>query len=246
MSLLALGIVALFSLLTLLLAARARRQGERPLRHIPAFHRLKQEMALSVEAGQQVHLALGHGGLFEMPGAATFLALTMLQHTSRLAAVSDYPPVATSGEAVQGLLSQEIAHAAARLLRAEEQFTLNLGQINGLTPFSYAAGALTLVSEPKVAVNAFGGSFGSEAALLSDAALKRGNLVLAGSENLTAQAVFFPATETPLLGEEFFAAAAYLQGGTIARAALLAQDIFRWALIVVLLGGALLKLVGVW
>jgi hypothetical protein len=67
---------------------------------------------------------------------------------------------------------------------------------------------------------------------------------MGGSENLTAQAILFASTPDVLVGEEMYATAAYLQAGSAHRASLLAQDIFRWLLILALLGGAALKFLG--
>ena len=89
-------------------------------------------------------------------------------------------------------------------------------------------------------------TMGARSALIADAAERTGSMTLAGSENLTAQAVFYACTEEPLIGEELYAAGAYLQAGAIHNASLMTQDIFRWLLIVAILAGAAARLVGVW
>jgi hypothetical protein len=65
---------------------------------------------------------------------------------------------------------------------------------------------------------------------------------LAGSEALDAQAVIYALADEPLIGEEFFAAPAYLQGTPMQVGSLRAQDILRWVLVVALLIGVVLKL----
>jgi hypothetical protein len=144
------------------------------------------------------------------------------------------------------ILSQDTLHNAYQSTNIEGQFDPNTGLLTGLTPFSYAAGTLPVVYDEQVSVNVLAGSFGSEAALITDAAERTGSLVLAGSENLTAQAVFYATTPEPLIGEELFAAGAYVQAGPAHTSSLLVQDIFRIVFILFLLGGAALKLVGVW
>jgi hypothetical protein len=68
---------------------------------------------------------------------------------------------------------------------------------------------------------------------------------LGGSENLSAQAVLYAAVQEPLIGEELFAAGAYVQAGPMHTASLKAQDVLRWVLIVAILAGAVLKVMGV-
>jgi hypothetical protein len=48
-----------------------------------------------------------------------------------------------------------------------------------------------------------------------------------------------------LIGEELFAAGAYVGAGATHEASLQVQDILRWLVILAILGGALLKLAGV-
>jgi hypothetical protein len=47
------------------------------------------------------------------------------------------------------------------------------------------------------------------------------------------------------VGEELFAAGAYSNAGNAHQASLQVQDILRWAIILVLLGGSALKLFGI-
>jgi len=48
-----------------------------------------------------------------------------------------------------------------------------------------------------------------------------------------------------LVGEELYAAGAYLQAGPLHTASLRAQDTLRWIIVGIILLGALLKFVGV-
>jgi len=53
--------------------------------------------------------------------------------------------------------------------------------------------------------------------------------------------VLFAAAQEPLIGEELYAAGAYLKSGPIHIASLRAQDVLRWVLIFAILLGAILK-----
>lgn len=230
------------------LAARRRTQAGLPLwelRNIPAFAKLTRGIGLTVEAGQRLHLSLGHGGVFYLPGAATFLGLSVLNRVSNTAAVSDHPPVATSGESVQAILAQDILHHSQALSGGESGSDAGAAQLTGLTPFSFAAGALPVVYDQDAAVNVLAGSFGAEAGLIADAVERTGGMMLAGSEDMAAQAILYASTPDLLVGEELFAAGAYLQAGISHNASLAAQDVFRLGLIAVLIIGAVLKLAGV-
>ena len=128
----------------------------------------------------------------------------------------------------------------------EDQFDPANGRLSGVTPFSFAAGVLPVIFDEQISVNFLTGSFGSEVGLIVDAAERSGSYSLAGTENITAQAVLYAASPEPLIGEELYAAGAYLQVGSVHQASVLAQDIFRWLIILALLLGAALKMAGVW
>ncbi len=222
-----------------------KREARPNLREIAAFTRLRRGLGLAVEAGQRLHISLGHGGISGPRGAASLVGLSLLHRIARTASVSDYPPTATSGEAAQAILSQDVMRSAYQAVGAESSYDPQAAQLTGLTPFSYAAGALPVVYDQQVAVNVLTGSFGPEVALLADAAERTNSASLGGSENLTAQAVLYAAVQDPLIGEELFLAGAYLQAGPMHLASVRVQDGLRWALIGLILLGAILKLVGI-
>lgn len=245
MSLLGLGFLILFGILMLLFWGRDRKRIRQNLRGIQAFARLRRGIGMAVESGQRLHVSLGHGGITGQTSASALVGLSVLQRIARAASISDRPPVATSGEAAQTLLSQDTLRSAYRAVNAESQFDPGGAQLTGLTPFSYAAGALPVVYDQQVSVNILAGSFGSEVGLIADAAERTGSVSLGGSENLSAQAVLYASVQEPLIGEELFAAGAYVQAGPMHTASLKAQDVLRWLLIGVILVGAVLKMVGV-
>lgn len=240
-----LAFLALFLGLMIAYAATGRSRTGREFRQIPAFARLRHAIGLAVEAGQRLHLSLGWGGIFGLEGGSSLLGLSMLQRIARAASISDRPPVATSGEGTEGILSQDTLQTAYRAIGAEDQYLPTSGQITGLTPTSYAAGVLPVIYDQQVSANVLAGHFGAEVALITDAAERNGSFTLAGSDSLPAQAVMFATSQEPLIGEELYAGGAYLQAGTVHIASLRAQDILRWILAGIILAGAALKLAGV-
>lgn len=219
-------------------------RSSRFLREIPAFWRIKRGIGLAVEAGQRIHLALGSGGVSAFKGGSGLIGLSLLERLARAASISDRPPVATSGEASLTFLSQDSLKSVYRLMNAESQFDPQAGQLTGLTPFSYAAGSIAVSSDPHVSVNLFAGHYGSEVGLMLDAAERKDTLTLGGSDDLQAQAVMYASSVEPLIGEELYAAGAYLQVNPYHTASVRAQDVMRWILVAGILAGSLLKALG--
>jgi hypothetical protein len=214
------------------------------LREIPAFQRIQRAIGISVEDGSRLHFSLGRGPINAFEGAVALVGLRMLERVTRIISISDRLPVVTSGDGAVNVLSQDTLQSTYRQLGEEAQYDPVAGRLTGPTPFSFAAGIIPLIEDEQVSANILVGHFGSEVALFTEAAERSGGTTLAGTDNLNGQAVLYAAADEPLIGEEAYAGGAYLQAGSMHTASLRVQDIFRWVLVVLLVLGALLKLVG--
>lgn len=165
---------------------------------------------------------------------------------ARAASISDRPPVATSGESLTAILSQDTLRSAYRVVGAENQYNPTAGRLSGLTPLSYAAGVLAVMNDEQVSANIITGHLGSEIALLTDASEHNHNLTIAGTDDLPGQSVLYATIQDPLIGEELYAGGAYLGSGLLYPACLRAQDVMRWILIAVMIFGAFVRLVVLW
>ena len=233
-----------FSGILMLGIALSHRKKPPSFRDIPAFTRLRQAVALVVEDGSRLHVSLGRGALTTQHSASALAGLALLRQSARLTSAGDQPPVATSGDALLTILSQDTLRGAA-ISTGQVAFDPTNGRLTGLTPFSYAAGAVPVIRDEKVSANVLMGNFGVEVALLSDAAEHTNEFVLAGSDDLTAQAVIYANAQEPLIGEEVYAAGAYLESGLLHGASLTVQDILRWLIIAAILIGAGLTMAGI-
>ncbi|MGB8213507.1 MAG: DUF6754 domain-containing protein [Anaerolineales bacterium] len=221
-----------------------RRKSPPAFREIPAFTRLHQAIGRVVEDGSRLHISLGRGALISQQFASGLAGLTLLRRLSELTSAGDRPPIATSGDATLAILSQNTLQTAS-LASGQGVYDPTAGRLTGLTPFSYAAGAMPVIRDENIAANVLIGNFGVEAALLVDSAERANIFTMAASDTLAAQAVLYASAQEPLIGEELYAAGAYMDAGPLHTASLTVQDILRWLIIVVILGGAALKLLGI-
>ena len=240
-----LGLVLIIIAAGLLLGLTFIKRKSPPIfREIAAYIRLKRAIGTSVEEGTRLHVSLGRSGLQTPRGASALAGLAMLRHLAEQTSVSDKPPIVTSGAGDLAILSQDTLQAGYKAAGAEELYNPTTGRLSGLTPYSYVAGAIPSIRDEDVSANVIIGHFGPEVALLTDAADRANSLVVAAADDPAAQAVLFTSVDDPLMGEELFAAGAYTNAGTSHQASLQVQDILRWAIILILLGGSALKLVG--
>lgn len=102
-----------------------------------------------------------------------------------------------------------------------------------------------ITQNENVSANIMLGNFGPEAALLVEASDRENVVVIGASNDLVGQSVLFAGSQDALIGEELFAAGAYIGTGASHTASLIVQDILRWLIVLVLLAGAFLKFAGV-
>lgn len=230
------------TLALMLLFSAWKLNERRTFRSIKAIQRLQRSIEVSVEDGSRLQVSLGHGGLLGPQSAAALAGLTLLRQLAEIAADSDQPPVATSGDGAVMLLAQDTLRTTYGRLGIRDQFNYQLAQTTGLTPFSYAAGTLSPILDRHVLASALVGHFDAEGGLIAAAAQRSEGFSLGGSDSLSGQAVLFAAADEPLLGEEVFAAGAYTNAGTAHQASLRTQDALRGLLIVLIILTALAPL----
>jgi len=235
-------ILIIFSIILLIGLSLLKDRVKASFRDIPAFSKFQKALGTAVEDGSRIHFSLGSSNTVGSRSAASFISLSVLRHSTELSAASDKVPFATSGDAALSILSQDNLKTAHHAAGADQQYDPGSGRLAGITPFSYAAGALPVIYDEDVSANILAGGFGVEVGLLSDAAERKRAFTLAAADSLPAQAVLYASAQEPLIGEELFASGAYLDAGRAHIVSLYAQDILRWLLIIALIGGAVLKL----
>ncbi len=221
-----------------------RRRAASAFRAIPALTRLYRLVGLSVEDGTRLVIGLGNTSLLSRSGAAALSGLGLVRAVSERTSLSDRPPLAFAGESSLALLAQDNLQAGFAASGAAEHYQPTTGRLSGMTPFSAAAGAMPVLVDEGVSAAALVGHFGVEAALLADAAERANTLLVGSSDDPAAQAALYASAGEALIGEEIFAAPAYLGAGPAHAASLTLQDILRWLIIFGVLMAAALKFLG--
>jgi len=240
-----LGTILLAAALLIVLRVVGKGHEKPALRKIAAIDRLTQSIGLAVENGTRTHITLGNASLTQPSNPSALAGLATLERVARISSISDRPPLTTSGDGGLTLLSQDTSRGAYRAVHAPELYDSSRARLTGVTPLSYVAGMLPIGSNEDISAHVMIGNFGPEIGLVAEAADQAGAFNLAASDSLPAQAVLFATASDPIIGEELFATPAYLDSNRTQAVSLQVQDILRWGVGIVLIGGAILKLVGI-
>jgi hypothetical protein len=218
---------------------RVRRGAKYVFRRIQAFDALRGLFGMAAEEGKTVHLALGDSGIADAHTAVVSSGLAVLRHLAEQGTSLGTAPTVTVADPTLMIVAQDIllrAHERKRMIMHYHPTDVHLIAPD---PTAYAIGAQDMIDDEDVAANVMVGHFGEEYLLLGEASAQRDIAQMVGSDNVNAHPFMVSTTERALLGEEVFAAGAYLTERPEQVASLRLQDFLR-VLIVVLIFGLVL------
>jgi hypothetical protein len=114
----------------------------------------------------------------------------------------------------------------------------------GPSSFAFAAGAGAEILDADASLNVLIGRYGAEMMLLAENAVRYDRTVVGQSDQVIGQAVAYAVSDTPLIGEELYVGGAYLARTPLHVGGVFAQDLLRFLVITVIIGLAILALVG--
>ncbi len=215
------------------------------LRSIEAFRALLAQSDKAVETGRGIHISLGRADLGGQGNPASIAALEALDVMARAGARSDSAPLTTVGDGALLLAGQDSLRAAHSGVGRGRVYRPDMAHFIAGREFamSYAAGVSDSLNQGDFGSSVLLGRFGTEIAIMAEAGQRLGLEQVIGSDDPQAMAISLAATDKALIGEELFAAGAYLQPKPALLASLQLQDVLRVATIVIILLVALLDFV---
>jgi len=216
---------------------RSKRQAQPDvlarLRPIPFFDQLTDAMARAAESGRALHVSLGTGGIASDLAADSLAALSVLEAIARRSGTFDRAPIVTLADAalipIALDMMQEPAHKQVGLQPAPDVRWLTS------SPPAYAAGVMEVLGGSEVMSSVMVGAYGDEYLLMGEAANRLNRRQLAGASDPTVLPFVWATAEGMLMGEELYAAGAYLSGRAWHVHSLLAQDCVRWMIVLAIL-----------
>jgi hypothetical protein len=200
--------------------------GLRPLR---GFQTLNNQVGRAVESGRRVHFGLGTAGLDSATSPTSLAALAALEHLAQDGCASDVPPLVTVGAGTLLPAAQDQLRGAYSQANRSQDYANTMVEFvaAAASPMSYAAGVSDTVQHSNAGSNLLMGHFGAEIGLILEAAGRENLDQIVGSDDPVALAIVSVMSDDLLIGEELFAAGAYLKGNPSQLASLQVQDILR-------------------
>ena len=228
------GLLAFFTV-------RARAGSKPTLRRIRAFDAMKGLVGRAVESGRTLHVSLGVGSVANQTTADSLAGLTVLDFLSEQGADTGVPPVVSMADPTVMLLAQNGVRSTGGSPEAAQQVRLIAPQ-----PAAYAAGVMNILDSDEVDGTVLVGKFGDEYLLMGETAARHRMAHIGGASDPNTLPFIYASAQEILLGEEIYAAGAYLKHIPAHIGSLVAQDTMRWLVAVVMLGGVLVATLQWW
>lgn len=214
------------------------------LRPVSGYKSLTNQIGRAVESGRRVHFSLGRAGLNSATSPVSLAALAALDSIAEDGCASDVPPIVTVGEGSLLPAAQDQLRGAYREAGRSGDFSNTMVEFvaSNTNPMSYAAGVSDVVQHNDVGSNLLMGHFGAEIGIILEAAGRENADQIVGSDDPVALAVGSAMSDDLLIGEEIFAAGAYMKGSPSQIASLQIQDILRFIIVAAIFLFALFNL----
>ena len=217
-----------------------KRGGEIFIRPIPAIQAVEEAIGWATEMGKPI---LFVPGISTIQDVATIAALNILSPVAEKAAQYDSKLIVPNFDPIVFTITQEVVKEAylkagrPDAYRDEDVFYLSARQ------FAYAAAVNGIMMREKPATNFFLGMFFAESLLLAETGNMTGAIQIAGTDAVTQLPFFIVACDYTLIGEELYAAGAYMGDDPKLTGSLKGQDWSKAICIFFLIGFTLLYII---
>ncbi len=227
----------LFSMLFFYYFFKASRGERIYIRRISGLDAIDEAVGRSTEMGRPVMFVHGLAPLDFPP---TIAAIAILKYIAKKVAMYDIDIIVPNNDPLVMLASREAVREGC--LEAGRPDVYKEENIMFLTTqqFGYAAGVNGLIVRLKPGATFFQGYFYAESLIMAETAYSAGSISIAGTTAITQLPFFIAACDYTLIGEELFAASAYLSQNPVEIGTIKAEDIAKIAIIGIIIVGIVL------
>lgn len=236
--LLLLGTFFVFVLINVQRAAQGKKFYVRKLAPVVA---IEEAIGRATEMGRPV---LYVPGIEEVDDIQTVASMGILGRVAELCARYDVALRVPTARPFVMAVADEVVRAGCLQAGRPDAYQPDRIQFISTEQFAYCAGVNGIILREKPAANLYLGKFFAESLIFAETGFAAGSIQIAGTAEVTQLPFFIAACDYTLIGEEFFAAGAYLTQDAALLSTLTAADWAKMLLIALLLTGTALTTAG--
>ena len=235
-------ILIAFSALVLWFIEHAKKNPNLYLRKISGLDAIDDALGRATEMGKPVLYVHGLNGMGSISTIAAVnilgrIAIRVAEYDTTLK-VSNIDPIVLS-------VSQEVVKESYLEAGRPDAYVEDNVFMAASEQFPYVAAVSGIMIREKTAANFFMGYFYAESLILAETGASTGAIQIAATDSYTQLPFFITTCDYTLIGEELYAASAYLSREPLLLGSLRAQDIAKGIIISALVIGAALATVGI-
>jgi hypothetical protein len=231
-----------FYALVLFFMERARR-GHKPfVRRLPGIDAIEEAIGRATEMGRPV---LYVPGIQDIDDIQTVAGLVILESVAKLTARYETPIRVPVAYPIPFTIAQEMVKSGYLNAGRPEAYDPDSVQFVSPEQFAFVAKLTGIMLRDRPAAHIFMGSFYAESLMLAETGFSTGAIQVAGTANVHQLPFFVVACDYTLIGEELYAASAYLSDEPRLVGGLKGADMLKLLMILTILVGCLLESFGV-
>ena len=221
--------VLIFGFLTIWFVRRARKGAELYVRPLAGIEAVDDAIGRATEMGRPILYVLGLGSAADVATIASFtilgrVAKRVAEYQTQLL-VPTYDPIVMS-------VAQEVVKSAYFDAGRADAYQDDIVHFVTQSQFAYVAAVNGIMLRELPATNVYMGKFFAESLLLAETGALAGSIQISGTDEIAQIPFFIVACDYTLIGEELYAASAYLGREPVLLGSLKAQDYAKAAVIV--------------
>ncbi|MDQ7793505.1 MAG: hypothetical protein RDU89_03705 [bacterium] len=241
------SVAAFFALLVIcglvyMMIQRARAGLKIPeIRKIAGLEAIDEAIGRATEMGRPVHFTPGLGDPYNIQTIASY---AMLGHVAKRCAQYDTRLLQTNVDPFVLAINNEVIRQAYLEAGRPDAFNPDDITFHSTEQFAYAASVLGLYERERPAANIMFGAFWAESMLFAEGGAYLGSIQIGATANTHQIAFFVAACDYTLIGEEMFAASAYLSKEPVLTGTVVGQDWARIGVFALIILGTILAQIG--
>ena len=230
--------ILIFGAILIYNTRRAQRGDNIFLRTIPGLKAVEEAVGRSTEMGKPV---LFVPGIQDMDQVETVAGVIVLGHVSKMTARYETPLNVPVSRAIVMKAAREACKESYLVEGRPDMFQEDMVHYVTDEQFAYAAGVNGIMVREKPAACIYMGKFYAESLILAETGNSIGAIQIAGTASQSQIPFFVTACDYTLIGEEFFAASAYLSDKPELVGAVKGQDMIKAIVLFMIIGGVLVR-----
>jgi uncharacterized protein DUF6754 len=229
---------AIFGILVFVMIGTAKKGRDLYVRPIAGIQEIDNAIGRATEMGKPILFVPGLSGISDV---ATLAGLAILGRVAKKAAEYDTRILVPVRDYLVLPIAQEIVKEAHYEAGRPDSYDKNSVFFITTSQFAFVAGVNGIMIREKTATNFYMGMFWAESLLMTETGSSTGAIQISGTDAVTQIPFFITTCDYTLIGEELYAASAYLAREPLQLGTLKATDYLKALILIFIISGTILS-----